>query len=195
MAGSQFAVAEQGIGTLLNTYTTAKSIISASSVYKIPAGKLYVGKKYRINALMGLTTDGAQGTFTFQVMGGPTSNIIVWQSGALVSTTTASTLWPCKVTVDLLCAAIGAGTSAQFTALGEVNSMVLVLAGAVANSTIGNQPILAPNASMANPSSGAAGFNSTVDTVLDFWLGLSISNATNGVQIYDYYVEDLNGPA
>ena len=77
MAGSQFAVAEQGIGTLLNTYTTAKSIISASSVYKIPAGKLYVGKKYRINALMGLTTDGAQGTFTFQVMGGPTSNIIV----------------------------------------------------------------------------------------------------------------------
>ena len=59
MQAGAAAVAEQGIGSLLNTYTTAKSIISASSVYQIPANKLYVGKKYRINALMGLTTDGA----------------------------------------------------------------------------------------------------------------------------------------
>ncbi len=194
MSQAQLAVAEQGIGTLLNTYTTAKSIISASAVYQIPANRLAVGKKYRITAVMGLTTDGSQGTFTFQVMGGPTSNIIVWQSGALLSTTTANTLIPCKVTVDLVCAAIGAGTSAQYGALGEINCLGLVLAGAVGNSTIGNTPILGPNASMALPSSGAAGFNSTIATVLDFWLGLSVSNATNGVKIYDYYVEDLNGP-
>jgi hypothetical protein len=36
------------------------------------------------------------------------------------------------------------------------------------------------------------GFDSTIANLLDFWTAFSISNAGNGVQVYDYTVEELN---
>ena len=195
MSIAQLPVAQMGVGTMFDTYTTAKTILAATAVVKIPANTLWVGKRYRITALISLkNVTTAQPTFTFQVVGGPTSNIIVWQSGALVATTTAHTGIPCKVVVDLKCATLGAGTSANYSAFGEVTCIGLVLAGAVADPTVGMTPLLVPNATVALPSNGAAGFNSTADSVLDFFVGIGTSNSGNGVQMYDYLVEDLNGP-
>ena len=194
MSIAQIPIAQCGVGTAYASYTTAKSVIPLSAVAKIPANTLYVGKRFRITAWMAqknLVT--AQCQFTYQVMGGPTSNIILWQSGALLSTTTAHTGIPCFVQVDLRCATIGAGTTANFSATGVVNCIALVYAGAVADPTAGLTPLICPNANYATPSSGAAGFNSTVDTVLDFFVGIQTSDPGNGVQIYDYTVEDLNG--
>ncbi len=190
----QLPIAQQGLGTAYASYTSAKSILAASAVPKIPANSLYVGKRFRITALIGFSNIiTAQPTFTFQVMGGPTSNIIVWSSGALVATTTANVTIPCKVVVNLTCATIGAGTTANYMSIGEITCLGLVLAGAVADPTAGNTVMLVPNAAMAMPSSGSAGFNSQVDTVLDFWVGIGTSDPANGVRIYDYIVEDLNG--
>jgi len=193
MSTCQLPIAQQGLGTAYASYTTAKTILAASAVAKVPANTLYVGKRYRVTAIIGFSNvTAAQPTFTFQVMGGPTSNIIVWSSGALVATTTANTTIPCIVTVNLTCATIGSGTTANYMSVGNVSCLGLVLAGAVANPTVGDTLIIAPNAAMAMPSSGAAGFNSQVDTVLDFWVGISASDPANGVRIYDYFVEDLN---
>jgi hypothetical protein len=190
-----FPVAQCGLGTAYATYTTAKSIIPTTAVYSISANNLYVGKRYRISAWIALSNIvTAQPTFTFQVMGGPTSNIIVWQSGALVATTTAHTSIPCFVQVDLKCATIGSGTTANYAAIGQVKCIALVYAGAVADPTAEVQTMICPNAAYATPSSGAAGFNSTVLTKLDFWCGIGTSDAANGVQIFDYLVEDMNGP-
>ena len=196
MGQCQYPVRQCGLGTSYDTYTTAKSVIPLAAVHTIQASYLYVGKRYRITAWLALkNVITAQPTFTFQIMGGPTSNIIVWSSGALVATTTAHTGIPCLVQVDLKCATIGAGTTANFAATGVVNCIGLVYAGAVADPTQACAPLICPNANYATPSSGAAGFNSTVATVLDFWVGIQTSDSGNGVQIYDYIVEDLNGPA
>ena len=190
-----FPVAQQGVGTAYASYTSAKSILAASAVYSIPPNGLYVGKRYRMNAIIALSNIvTAQPTFTFQVMGGPTSNIIVWSSGALLATTTANASLPCYVTVNLTCATIGAGTTANYMSVGTIRTLGLVLAGAVADPTAGDTVIIAPNATMATPSSGSAGFNSQVLTKLDLWVGISVSDPANGVQIYDYFLEDMNGP-
>ena len=36
------------------------------------------------------------------------------------------------------------------------------------------------------------GFDSTIANLLDFWVGFSISNSGNGVQVYQYTVEQLS---
>jgi hypothetical protein len=37
------------------------------------------------------------------------------------------------------------------------------------------------------------GYNAGGENTLDFWVGISASNAGNGVQVFDYFVEDLSG--
>jgi hypothetical protein len=192
---TQIAVASCGTGTLYNTYTTAKSILPASAVYMISANYLYVGKAYRINALCGLTNKtGTSATVQFSVKTGPTSNIIALISDALVMSTTAHTIYPCKVVVDLWCGAIGSGTSANWGAIGQITALGLAIGGTPADPTVTMSSFVCPSASVSLPGSGAAGFNSTVATVIDFWVGFSVSDGANGIQVWNYYVEDLNGP-
>jgi hypothetical protein len=47
---------------------------------------------------------------------------------------------------------------------------------------------MAPNTA---PAAGT-GFDSTIANILDFWVGISVSNAANGIQVYQYFVEALN---
>lgn len=195
MSHLYYPVAQCGIGTAYASYTTAKSILPPSVVYIVQPNALYVGKRYRITARIALSNiTAAQPTFTFQVMGGPTSNIILWTSPALLATTTAHTGYPCLLQADLTCAAIGSGTAANFYATAQIDALGLVLAGAVADPTVGSTRFILPNATVAAPASGAAGFDSTVATVIDLFVGISVSQPTNGVQIYDYQLEDANGP-
>jgi hypothetical protein len=37
------------------------------------------------------------------------------------------------------------------------------------------------------------GFDSTIANILDFWTGFSIPNSGNGIQLYNYTVEQLTG--
>jgi hypothetical protein len=173
-------------GTLLNTYTTAKSVINPSALVSLPPNYLQIGTQLRVTVLGGLSNViTAQPTFTFQVMMG---SIVVHSSGAILTTTTAHTLIPFKYQVDFRVDSIGSGTAAKMLAQGVLQGIHFVISGAVADPTLTMATIMCPNTA---PAVGT-GFDSTIANILDFWVGISVSLATNGIQVYQYYVEVLN---
>ena len=193
MSVNQIPIREQAVGTAYASFTTAKSIINPPSICPCPINWWYVGKKVRINAMLGLSNlITAQCQFTFIVKGGPTANIILWSSGAVTTTNVAHTGVPVKVVVDLCCATTGAGTLATLSAVGQVTGRCFTISGNVGDPTLGDCSLILPYASMAAPSSGAAGFDSTAATVLDFHCAIQTSDPGNGIQVWEYYVEDLN---
>jgi hypothetical protein len=80
---------QKAAASLLNTYTTAKSVIDPTALVTLPPNYLQIGKQVRITVLGGISNIvTAQPTFTFQVMMG---SIVVHTSGAILTTTTAHT--------------------------------------------------------------------------------------------------------
>jgi hypothetical protein len=183
----QTLVSMRSAGTLFNTYTTAKSVLNVTELYTIPANFLQVGAKLRIKAWGGLSNIvTTPGTVTFQIMMGA---IAVWTSGAIQMTTTANTLTPFRLETTIRLDSAGAGTAAKFIGEGFLSALNLSI-GSGANPTVTDTAIVVP---VGAPAVGT-GFDSTISDILDFWVGFSISNAGNGVQIYDYTAELLNAP-
>lgn len=179
---------QDAAGTLFNTYTTAKSVINPTALVTLPPNYLTKGTELRIRVSGGISNVvTSQRTFTFQVMLGPTANIIVHTSGAITTTTTAHTLIPFAYQVDMRLDSVGSGTAAKWLAQGILQGQMWVYSGATADSVLGNATIMCPNTA---PAVGT-GFDSTVANILDFWVGLSASEATTGIQIYKYTVEQL----
>ena len=183
---SQVLASQRAAGTPFNTYTTAKSVLNVTELLPIPGNYLQQGSKLRIRAwgaLSNIVT--TPGTVTFQIMMGA---IVVWTSGALQLSTTANVLQPFELEVVLRLDTAGSGTAAKFMGGGKVVSLGLQLGAGVANPTVTDSVLSTPAAA---PAVGT-GFDSTITDILDFWAGFSISNAGNGVQLYDYTVEQLN---
>jgi hypothetical protein len=182
---NQTLTSQKAAGTLLNTYTTAKSVINATELVSLPANYLTAGSKLRVRVMFGLSNIiTTPGTVTFQVMMG---SIVVWTSGAIQMTITANTLVPVELEVNLRLDSIGSGTAAKFMAVGKVIGLNLTT-GTGANPTVTDTVITLP---VTAPAVGT-GFDSTIANILDFWTGFSISNSGNGIQVYDYTVEQLN---
>lgn len=170
-------------GTAFASYTTAKSVINAGAVVTLPPNFLYAGHYIRVTALMGISNVvTAQCQFTFQVMVG---SVIAWTSGAISASTTAHVNLPAKLVVDLRVDSVGAGTAAKMLGVG-VLSGIMFTSGAVADGNYGSS-IMVP----ATAPAVGTGYDSTVSNALDFWVGIQTSNAGNGVQVFNYYVEDL----
>lgn len=181
-------VSQQAAGTLFATYTTSKTVINPQALYVIPAGFWYIGRQIVITAYGGISNIvTTPGTITFEVKLGPTANIIAFTSGAMQLSTTAHTTLPFKWQCNLTCRAIGNGTSANLMGQSIMESQT-VAATAVADSTSSHATLMAPNTA---PAVGT-GFDSTTASILDLWVGFSISNGGNGVQIQQYRVESLN---
>jgi hypothetical protein len=173
-------------GTLLNTYTTAKSVINPAALVTLPPNYLTLGKQFRIKASGGISNIvTAQPTFTFQVMMG---SIVVHTSGAILTTTTAHAVIPFDYEVIMRVDSLGSGTAAKFLAQGWLRGIMFVISGAVADPTLGAGLIPCPNTA---PAVGT-GFDSTIANILDFWVGISVSSVSNGIQIYQYTVEAMN---
>jgi hypothetical protein len=182
-------VTQQAAGTLFNTYTTAKSVINPQAQLVLPAGFWYPGRKVEVHVKGGLSNIvTTPGTVTFQVMFGPTANIIVFTSGAIQLNATAHTTLPFALDIELVCRAVGSGTNANLMGMGYLNGVMFTLtAGQTDNvNTPGQFPVPA-----TAPAVGT-GFDSTVAGILDFWTGFSISNAGNGIQVQLYSVESCN---
>lgn len=186
MGFPQVTKTQHAVGTLQNTFTTAKSVINPQALWAIPAGYLQVGDKIRV------IVDGAisntltlQPTFTFQVMMGAN---IVHTSTAILTTTTAHTNIPFHYEVDLTLDSEGSGTAAKFRGQGKLLGQMFVYSGATADSVAGTSIILCPNTA---PAVGA-GFDSTIANILDFFTAISVSSASNGIQIHQYHVELLS---
>jgi hypothetical protein len=180
-------VTQRAAGTLLATYTTAKSVINATELYSLPPNYLQVGCKFRIRVMGGLSNIvTTPGTVTFQVMFG---SVVAWTSGALQMTTTANTLTPFELEVNARVDSAGSGTAAKLMATGKLIALDATI-GSGANPTVTDTAVVLP---VTAPAVGT-GFDSTISQILDFWVGFSISNSGNGVQIYDYTVELLSAP-
>lgn len=176
---------QAGAGTLFNTYTTAKTVINSQALLSLPPNYLQLGRMLRIKVQGGISNViTAQPTFTFQVMMG---SVIAHTSGAILTTTTAHTTIPFDYEVLMRVNAVDTGTSANFFSQGVLRGIMFVISGAVGDPTAGVGTIMCPNTA---PAAGT-GFDSTIANVLDFHVGISASNAGNGIQIDKYVVESL----
>jgi hypothetical protein len=183
---NEVIVTQQASGTLLNTFTTAKSVINPQALYALPAGFWYPGRAMRITVTGGLSNIvTTPGTVTMQVMMG---TIVVFTTGALQLNATAHTTLPFWLDVLLTCQVVGSGTAAKLLGMGRLQGIMPTLTAgqtdAVNTGGIYSAPATAP--------AQGTGFDSTVANTLDFWAGFSISNAGNGIQVHNYIVEALN---
>jgi hypothetical protein len=183
---TQTLASQQAAGTLFNTYTTAKTVLNQTELVPLPGNYLRVGSKFRIRMWGGLSNlVTTPGTVTFQIMMG---SIAVWTSGAIQLTTTANTLTPVNLETTIRLDSTGTGTAAKFIGGGRISALNLTIgsgANPTVTDTVNDVPIGAPAV--------GTGFDSTISNILDFFVGFSISNAANGIQLYDYTVEQLAG--
>ncbi len=155
--------------------------------YTLPANYFQtIGKVLRIKAAFRFSNiTPTPGTLTLDVRMGPTSNIIVFNGGAmtLVSDTAHTTL-PLWVEILLTCRAIGSGTSANLMGQGVATGEQLSRT-AVAKSTTTAATLLIP---ATTPAVGT-GFDSTVSMVVDLFATFSVSNAANLLLLHQYTLE------
>jgi hypothetical protein len=174
-------------GTLYNTYTTAKSILSStpvteasSGLVQLPSGFFKRGSCMEIDLDFGLSNIvTTPGTFTIQVMLG---SIIVFTTGAVALTTTANTLAPVKCKISLTVRQEGVTTNALMMGQAWLQGINIAQTSGLANNAAGTGNTMAPQTA---PAVGT-GFDSTVANTLDIWAGFSISNAGNGIQLQQY---------
>ena len=191
-AWSQPLVTQRAAGTLFNTYTNAKTIINQQDLYSLYPNAFQIGRKLRVTAHMGISNIATTpGTITFQVMLG---SIVAWTSGAVQLNATAHTTLPAKLVVDLTCQLANTGVGgviAKLMGQGVLTGVMFTKTAAqvdgVNSETVINVPVTAPALGTA--------FDGTISQILDFWVGFSISNSGNGVQIAQYDVEDLTPAA
>lgn len=198
-AWSQGLASQKGVGTLFNTFTTAKTVINQEALYPIGANSLSLGDSYVIEidgAISTLVT--TPGTITFQVnFAGP---IVVWTSGAIQLNATAHTTLPFRLkinlSVQLLNTTVG-GAVAKFAGQGVLQGPMFTktiaatdLWGRVsaADAAVSDVMMMVPGTA---PALGAA-FDSTVGQTFDFFTGFSISSASNGIQIWQYRLDGNN---
>lgn len=182
----QVLTSQSKAGTLFNTYTTAKSVLNVEDLVTLPANYLKVGSKLKVSVRGGVSNIvTTPGTMAFQVMMG---SIVAFTSGNIQLNATAHTLLPFWLDITLRVDSTGSGTAAKFLGQGVLNGIQFTNTAAQTDAvnTTGMFPVPA-----TAPAVGT-GFDSTIANILDFWVGFSISNAGNGVQLYDYEVSQLS---
>lgn len=174
-------------GTLFNTYTTAKSVINPEALWTVPAGFFKSpGQLITVKVQGGLSNIvTTPGTVTFQIMLG---SIVGWTSGAIQLNATAHTLLPFSLEVLLRVDTTGSGTSAKFLGMGILGGIQFTLTAAQVDAVNTPGAFQVP----ATAPAVGTGWDSTIANVFDFWTGFSISNAGNGIQVYNYLVSSEN---
>lgn len=183
-------VSDKIAGLNLTGSLTATSLLNPIDKYPMPQGFWYVGRKLRVTVtgqLGNIVT--TPGTLTLDLRMGPTSNIIVWNGGAMQLSTTAHTTLPFWLEVLLTCRAVGSGTGSNLIGQGRMTGQALMLT-AVADSATTPSTLLLPN---TTPTVGT-GFDYGVAMILDLFGTFSLSNA-NAIQVQQFLVEDVGRPS
>lgn len=181
-------------GTLYNTYTTAKSMLtSATAVAGASSGLITLPANFFDRTGKGLHIVGVAGvsnritgpdTFTMQIMVGA---VIAFTTGAITLTTTAHTTIPMYFEINLTARTIGNGTLATLIGQAILQGQMVAMTSAADNAA-GTGYAIAPNTA---PAVGT-GFDSTVSNTLDLFVAQSFSGAGNGFQIQQYRVTSFN---
>lgn len=169
------------------TAAGAVTCLPSHAVVTVPANFFFIGKVLRIT-MAGRMSNAVTtpGNFTIDVRSGPTSNIIVFNAGALLLSTTAHTTLPFMWRALLTCRAVGNGTTAnlmgQSMLTGQPPSVTAV---ADASATTMNT-LMGPN---VTPVVGT-GFDSTVANTINVFCNPSLSTAS--FTVHQYTLEALN---
>ena len=177
------AMPMEAAATAQNNYTAAKSVIPPTSLFDLQRNYWELGRKMRFTvwgSISNIVT--TPGTIVFQIMHGTTA---VWSSGNIQLNATAHTTLPFWLFVELTCRTRGSVTAATLLGMGVLSGIMFTLtAGQVdAVNTPGLFPVPATAPAVGN------GFDSTIANTVDFWVGFSIANAGNQVQIHNYTPE------
>jgi hypothetical protein len=170
--------------TLISSYTDGTALTAAAAATMLPAyAKLtlpnnffYVGKKLKIVAqgrISNVVT--TPGTARYDVRFGST---VVYDSGAMNLNVVAKTNVPWWLELDLICRAIGSGTSANFMSFGIWQSESLI--GSPANTAGGNGALLCP---VGAPVVGT-GFDSGATQAVDSFFTQTV--ATGSMTLHSY---------
>jgi len=170
------------------SFTTAITALNEHARAVIEPSTWYEGRVLRAiwaGRISNVVT--ASPTFTFEFRLGPTSNIVAFSTGALVTSTTAHTTVPIWGEFLLTCQILGAGTAAKLMGQGWVASRAIVDVSGADVTTTGHPILLAPE---TTPAQGT-GFDSTIENVADLFVACQTSNAANLFQMHQYILEDL----
>jgi hypothetical protein len=160
-------------GSALSNSTTATSIIPAARKITLQAGFFdRVGKRLRIHAAGRISTAASTpGTLTFDVRLG---SAVVFSGGASGTLATSASNLSWRLTMDLVCRAIGA--SASLIGTGELFSAALSATTPI---------MLLPTSA---PAVGAT-FDSAMSQVLDLFATFSVASASNSLTLHQYMLE------
>jgi len=174
------------VGSLLATYTTAKSVINPNALVTLPANFFKIGRMLHVQvagAISNLVT--TPGLMNFQVKIG---SVAAFDSGNIQLNATAHTTIPFWADILLTCRAIGSSTSANLMGQGIFTGKMFTLTAGQTDDAQGHMTIVSP----AGVPAVGTGFDSTVANIVDFWVGFTISSGSNGIQIQQYRVTSLN---
>jgi hypothetical protein len=183
-------------GTLYNTFTTAKSMLTSATstaasagVCQLPANFWQPGTTLVVEFMAGVSW-ATGNTMIFTIQGGPTSNIAIATSQTMKVTTTGGTTEPLYCHVDLCCRSIGNGTLATVISSGVIEGRMVCPAGATAAANYAAGMGIT-GWQEATPAVGT-GFDSTVATNIDLFVTMGTSSASNGFQIQQWRVFSTN---
>lgn len=180
-------------GTLYNTFTTAKSMLTSSTATAASAGFIKLPAGFWQNGTM-LVIDyhaavswASGNTMTLQAMVG---SVIAFASDAIKVTTTGGTTEPVTGRIILTCRSKGNGTLATLIGGGYIQGRCIC----PPNATPGANYAAGMGFSSLKEGTPAVGtgFDSTVDNTLDFWVGMGTSSASNGWRMEQYMVFSPN---
>lgn len=163
------------------TAAAAASCIPVASRLILPNNYWTIGKKWKVKMQgrisCAVTTPG---TARIDFRTGPSGTIIAHDSGALNLNVVAKTTVPWEYELELVCRAVGNGTSTQLFGIGKFTSEALV--GAPANSAGGNGVLMCP---VGAPAVGT-GFDNTAANAVDFFFTQTV--ATGSFTLHNYEI-------
>ncbi len=183
-------------GTLYNTFTTAKSILGSATatgasdgIITLPPNFFRLGGMIQVEAIIAISNiTTTPGTMNFQVKVG---SVVAFDTGNIILTTTAHTTIPAYFKALLTCRSAGNGTLTTLMGQAVMQGTMVQQSGTAAADALSGGNIVCPNSA---PAVGT-GFDNTTANTLDFFGGVSISNAGNGMQVQQYSVTSRGNSA
>lgn len=173
-----------GAGPTLASFTTAVSCLPSQARHTIGNDDWWEGKPIWFSAqgqISNVVT--AQPSFTFEFRLGPTSNIVAFSSGAILTSTTAHTTVPFWLWGEFTVRSLGSGTGGTIMGQMRAQSRAFLDSGATADLvTSGHPDLLAPE---TTPAVGA-GFDTNGGNIADLFVACSVSNAANAITLQQY---------
>lgn len=171
-------------GPTLTAAARASCIPTASRIV-LPNGFFYIGRAIKVKMSgrisCAVTTPG---TARFDICLGAAGTTVVFDTLALNLNTSGKTTVPWELEVDLICRAVGTGTSTTLFPNGRFQSEAII--GSLTPAAGGNGSLLVP---VGTPAVGA-GFDNTAASALDVFFTQTV--ATGSLTVHNFRCDALN---